>query len=398
MAADARGGSNTIILRSGTYTLTIAGANEDAGATGDLDITRNLTIKGSGSAQHHHRRQQPGSGDPGRAGQDHHLGRHHPARTGELGRRTPEQRRPGDALVRGGHREPGRRRRTAPTAPRAAVRTAATAVDGGNGGDGSAGLGGGIFNAAGSLSISNSTISANQAIGGDGGQGGSGGFGVGDNQAVGTGQSAIGGKGGKGGAGAAGRGGGIYNAAGRGSAPLRHHASRRISSWAARAARAELAGSAPAVPAVRDQLDSPGIAGTARVVTAEPGARAAAAEGGGLFNLGSVSLQGSTSTFSLNIATGGAGGKGGAGGNGTGSEGQHRHPGSKRGHRRRRSGRHRGPRRSGRQGRGGGVFNSGGGSFTSTAPIVVLANQANGGKGGRAGRRQRHRGDGRHGQ
>ena len=50
MAADARGGSNTINLPSGTYTLTIAGANEDASATGDLDITSNLTIKGSGSS------------------------------------------------------------------------------------------------------------------------------------------------------------------------------------------------------------------------------------------------------------------------------------------------------------------------------------------------------------
>ena len=49
MAADARGGSNTIKLRNGTYTLTIAGANEDLSATGDLDITNNLTIKGSGS-------------------------------------------------------------------------------------------------------------------------------------------------------------------------------------------------------------------------------------------------------------------------------------------------------------------------------------------------------------
>ncbi len=50
MAADARGGSNTINLPSGTYTLTIAGANEDASATGDLDITSNLTIKGAGSS------------------------------------------------------------------------------------------------------------------------------------------------------------------------------------------------------------------------------------------------------------------------------------------------------------------------------------------------------------
>src|SRR5262249_34393160 len=48
-AADARGGSHTIVLPSGTFTLTIAGAGEDAAATGDLDITRNLTIQGKGS-------------------------------------------------------------------------------------------------------------------------------------------------------------------------------------------------------------------------------------------------------------------------------------------------------------------------------------------------------------
>ena len=49
MAADARGGSNTINLPAGTIKLTIAGANEDASATGDLDIKDNLTIKGKGS-------------------------------------------------------------------------------------------------------------------------------------------------------------------------------------------------------------------------------------------------------------------------------------------------------------------------------------------------------------
>src|SRR5262249_44553134 len=51
MAADARGGTNTIKLPSGTYALTIAGAGEDASATGDLDITSNITIKGAGSSK-----------------------------------------------------------------------------------------------------------------------------------------------------------------------------------------------------------------------------------------------------------------------------------------------------------------------------------------------------------
>ena len=49
MAADSVGGANTIKLPAGTFKLTIPGANEDAGATGDLDIKGNLTILGKGS-------------------------------------------------------------------------------------------------------------------------------------------------------------------------------------------------------------------------------------------------------------------------------------------------------------------------------------------------------------
>jgi CSLREA domain-containing protein len=41
-------GSDTIIVPSGTYTLTISGAFEDLDATGDLDIRNNMIITGSG--------------------------------------------------------------------------------------------------------------------------------------------------------------------------------------------------------------------------------------------------------------------------------------------------------------------------------------------------------------
>jgi CSLREA domain-containing protein len=41
-------GTDTITLPAGTYTLTIAGAGEDANTTGDLDITGPLTINGAG--------------------------------------------------------------------------------------------------------------------------------------------------------------------------------------------------------------------------------------------------------------------------------------------------------------------------------------------------------------
>jgi CSLREA domain-containing protein len=45
---NALAGADAITLPAGTYTLTIAGANEDAAATGDLDITDDLTLTGAG--------------------------------------------------------------------------------------------------------------------------------------------------------------------------------------------------------------------------------------------------------------------------------------------------------------------------------------------------------------
>lgn len=51
IAANASVGvADTILLPAGTYKLTLTGTNEDAAATGDLDITDNLTITGAGAA------------------------------------------------------------------------------------------------------------------------------------------------------------------------------------------------------------------------------------------------------------------------------------------------------------------------------------------------------------
>ena len=47
--ANALVGPDAIVLQSGVYKLTIEGLNEDAAATGDLDITDALTIKGMGA-------------------------------------------------------------------------------------------------------------------------------------------------------------------------------------------------------------------------------------------------------------------------------------------------------------------------------------------------------------
>jgi CSLREA domain-containing protein len=50
IAANVSGGADIITLPAGTYTLTIAGQNEDAAATGDLDVTGSVTINGAGAA------------------------------------------------------------------------------------------------------------------------------------------------------------------------------------------------------------------------------------------------------------------------------------------------------------------------------------------------------------
>lgn len=49
-ACPAGSGADTIYLPAGVYTLKIAGANEDNGLTGDLDILSDLTITGAGEA------------------------------------------------------------------------------------------------------------------------------------------------------------------------------------------------------------------------------------------------------------------------------------------------------------------------------------------------------------
>ncbi len=50
IAANASAGDDTITVPAGTFTLTIAGTGEDAAATGDLDITSNITINGAGAS------------------------------------------------------------------------------------------------------------------------------------------------------------------------------------------------------------------------------------------------------------------------------------------------------------------------------------------------------------
>jgi len=48
MEANNKAGAITITLPPGTYSLSIVGTEEDQGATGDLDITDDVTITGAG--------------------------------------------------------------------------------------------------------------------------------------------------------------------------------------------------------------------------------------------------------------------------------------------------------------------------------------------------------------
>src|SRR5262245_25910113 len=50
-AANSKPNADTIIIGAGIFKLTIPGANEDAAATGDLDINSKVTIKGKGANQ-----------------------------------------------------------------------------------------------------------------------------------------------------------------------------------------------------------------------------------------------------------------------------------------------------------------------------------------------------------
>ena len=212
-AANSKPNSDTILLPKGVILLTIGGANEDNAATGDLDIKSKVTVKGRGASS---------SVIDGNS-----LDRVFQVQSGKVqiskvtiqhGRATEG----GGLLNSGGNVSLSSvviANNVAIGANGGAGSTGGTGGSTGGGGGGGGGgviaLGGGISNQAGLLSLSNSTLLANQALGGDGGSGGNGGTGVGAAAAPGTnGHNGLGGVGGTGGAGGAARGGGLFNAAG----------------------------------------------------------------------------------------------------------------------------------------------------------------------------------------
>jgi CSLREA domain-containing protein len=207
-------GADTIEVPAGTYTRTVAGNDEDAAATGDLDLLANVTIHGAGAA----------STKIDAAGKDRVLevaagvtarlegltitGGSAPA--GHPGMSTNQFGAPGGPGEDGG----GILNSGALTVVATTV-TGNLAGDGGSGGNGdhhlaadngaagggsaaTGGAGGGIFS-SGTLTLTAVTLTANHA-----GRGGDGGFGIGGGAADGTGGSGGGGNGASGG-----RGGGL---------------------------------------------------------------------------------------------------------------------------------------------------------------------------------------------
>ena len=159
-AANSRPNSDTILLPNGTIKLTIAGANEDNAATGDLDIKGNVTIKGKRASS--------------TIVDGNSLDRVFQVLFGrvQISGLTIQH---GQATEGGGLLNSGGQvtLNSVVVANNMAVGSSGAlgsdgtdgtgqAGDGGGGGAGEDGLGGGIFNQAGSLSLSESTIEANQ--------------------------------------------------------------------------------------------------------------------------------------------------------------------------------------------------------------------------------------------
>ncbi|HEY0990676.1 MAG TPA: CSLREA domain-containing protein, partial [Kofleriaceae bacterium] len=152
-ACTAGSGADTIVLAAGTYSLTVAGANEDASLTGDLDITSNITLVGAGDSATIIR-------SSGTSDRVLHVLSTGTAMIQQLTIRDGVMRF-GGGVFNAGHLTLQDCIVTANTA-------SGVAGSAGNGGAAGGG-GGGVFNASGAtLTITRCTFSSNQATGGNG--------------------------------------------------------------------------------------------------------------------------------------------------------------------------------------------------------------------------------------
>jgi len=378
MAADAHPSSNTIVLPAGTFTLTIAAAGSDGSNSGDLNISANLTIKGSTTGQ--------------TIIDGNHLDRVFHIQGGIVAISNVEIEDGLAAGTGGGILNSGATVRLTSVSlsdngalgtngPNGANGAAGSPVGvaGVAGGEGTAGKGGAICNAAGSLTLTNCVISANSAVGGNGGTGGNGGFGQNTSGLSGVnGNPGLGGAGGNGGVGGAGEGGGVFNAPG---------ATLILSgvTFSKNQANGGTGGTG-GVAGIGQGDGGAGMGGSGTGGAGGAGGAGGLGAGGALCNLGKATLSVSPSTFSSNEAEGGAGGNGsgepptfgialhddGFGGDGRGPGGAGiGGVGGAGGH--------------GGAGEGGAIFNGAGAAIASTTAVLVVSNSAGGNLGGDGG-------------
>jgi hypothetical protein len=369
MAADANPNSDTINLPAGLITLTIAPSGTDGSSSGDLDISGNVTIKGSSSGQtiiNGNSLDRVFAITSGRVSISNVVIEHGVAtdgggivNDGATVTLTSVQLFDNNAVGFLGSN--GANGAAGPVVGSA----------GGGGGLGGLGVGGAIFNAAGSLTLSKCFISTNAAIGGPGGAGGNGGFGGNINSA---GVSGVGGSGGAGGPGGAAEGGGIFNSA-LGSLTLVGD------TFFANKALGGAGGNGGGGNIGAGGVGANGTGGAGGV-----GGAGGLAEGGAILNLGKLTFSSSSTGFNSNQAVGGKGGNGGFGDNGAGGPGVNAASGVDGGGAAGEAiGGTGGAGGAGGAGEGGAVFNSAGASLSSTTAVLLFSNTAAGNLGGNGG-------------
>ncbi len=376
MAADAHGGKNTIVLPSGTFTLTIAS---------DLDITRNLTINGKGAST---------------IVDGNNLDRVFDVLAGNvsISKLTIEG---GLAAGEGGGILNNAGARLTLTSVQVMNNVAAGAAGtaglngtGGNpgtpGGVGGDAFGGGIFN-AGTLILNKSTITGDQAQGGAGGIGGAGSGVLGlAGTAGGDGDAAQGANGAAGGAGGSAFGGGIFNSPG---ASLTVSASTFLNNSALGGAGGNGGAGGQGIGGSGGggvTIGASGSGGNGVGGSGGNGGAGGSGQGGGLADLGQATFSGKASTFASNNATGGIGGQGGVGGAGVGGTGGNGGSGGAGtggigGSGGNGNGGTAGGGGSGGAGFGGGIFVGAGAFFTTTVALTISTNTAAGNLGGAGG-------------
>ncbi len=382
-AANAKPNADTIIVPGGTITLSIAGAGENNAATGDLDIHGSVTIKGKGAGVT--------IIDGGNLDRVFDIFSGNVSLTGL----TIQH---GRAFVAGG----GLMNEGAKVSLTnvSLLNNVAFGIDNGNGVNGSGGgatgnpggagvegtvaEGGAIMNGAGKLTIKNSFLSTNEALGGNGGNGGTGAFGGGAGGTNGAnGAPGTGGAGGAGGNGAEALGGGIYNETGARLTLI----NTLFFSNVAQGGSGGVGGSGnigAGGTGGNSQTSAGGSGGLGTGGAGGAGGDGGQGNGGGLYNLGVVTLTGNASGFQSNQAVGGTGGGAGSGDNGAGflgGSGAGSFVGGVGGQGDGGSG-GRGGR--GGDGMGGGIFNASGGSISGPS-ILIFNNTATGNVGGSGG-------------